>query len=300
MRRCCAMGTVATASLGLAAACVSPDDPACTVTDGADGSRTLRCGDTVVVTVGAAATGGAPDMAYELTGTSLAFPTLSVAGSLIVTRAEVDHLSFPALTVVEGRLEMMNTPVVDLDVGRLASAGELALQANRALTHLGFPALSATTGDIDISWNPALAGLDLGALTSTAGLYVSTNPLTSVVLSRLATVTGTCLVVDGQLPRLDLPALTTAYNLDVSGQAPLTALSAPALAAIGGELTISRNAVLPTLELPALTTLGKAWVTNNPALPACQVAALCERMVAAGQLAGGCTNTGNDTLTGCP
>jgi hypothetical protein len=80
-------------------------------------------------------------------------------------------------------------------------------------------------------------------------------------------VTGTLFFKGGDLTSVNLPALTTVRDLDVSSTTALTTFSLPALTTISGYLSVQSNTALTSLTLPGLTTIGRdLLVANNSAL----------------------------------
>lgn len=277
----------------------SDSGDSCSVIQNANGSSTLSCDD-VELTATPSAGGAALDLSHERLGTTLTLPALSQVGSLVVARAGVDTLRFPALTTVDGLLQVNQTQLAHLELPVLAHAGEVLMQANSALSHLSLPALTTVSQEkLDLMFNPALESLELPSLTTAAmGIYISTSPLTALSLPALTTVTDGCLCVASTgLTSLTFPALATAWNVSVGSNKLLTGVSMPSLATIGWELTVSFNEVLSSLGVPALTAANRLWIKENPQLSECVVTELRDRLIANGSLAGGCTSGGNKA---CP
>jgi len=117
----------------------------------------------------------------------------------------------------------------------IRSAGPLDVAVLRRLT--------AITGDLTIGPTVAIDPIILGELRSVGGaIHVVANGLATGVF---------------------LPKLERAGRIIVEGNAALTTLSLPRLAAVHGDLRVTDNANLEAIDLPALRTIDQELVLEG-------------------------------------
>lgn len=177
----------------------------------------------------------------------------------------------------------------------LSSADSVIIGSNPALTKLQL-SLAAAGGRAEISHNPLLDEVVLGNTAAFGGgLELSFNPkLTAVRGATLTDALGAVVIMSNPLlDALAFPALRrVGGQLAVLSDPALTTLSLPALA-VGAEVFVGGNAGLTHLALPALAQVDSISVSNNPHLPACEVAAVFAHVT------GERTQSGNDTAASC-
>jgi hypothetical protein len=183
--------------------------------------------------------GGAPDAAASDTAADLV-------------------LAFPALTRIDGSVQLRAGPSLDLSAPRLTGiAGDLALEGQRAALHL--PALETLDGDLRASAS-VIPAADLGALRAVGGdVHLDDVTLSGALpLPALASVNGRLEISEaGNLGALDLPALgRVGGRIRVASDGDLRRLSLAALATLGSDLEISGCGADLGVALPALTHLG--------------------------------------------
>jgi len=165
-----------------------------------------------------------------------------IDGDLVVRARELDAIALPALVEIAGSLQVQyTTRLRGLSLPALTTiGGDLAVDDNRALAALELPIVRA--GAVEILDNPALGAIALAKLDETGDLFIQDNP---------AAIT------------LDLSALRSAAQVDVSLQDGLTALVLPELKLIRTGLVMDSNPALTRAELPALVTARSVHIQNN-------------------------------------
>jgi hypothetical protein len=183
-----------------------------------------------------------------------------VTGSLTIDPD--GSVSLPLLELVNGNVSIGGN-VTDVDVPALRQiGGSLAVDAQDAPV-LSLPALQRVVGDV--------------AMTRYG------NPGTSFTAAALVEIDGglSFALTTGHV---SFPSLTTIHGrLDLDGQ--LSAFDAPALATVGGKLTM-QDGKLSSVALPALTTVGGDVVLDATPLQSVQLDALTD-VTGAFQLYGG-------------
>ena len=74
------------------------------------------------------------------------------------------------------------------------------------------------------------------------------------------------IVANGDLHGVYLPMLERAASFEVDGNQMLSTVSAPKLAGVDGEFTVTSNAALEVLNVAALAKAGTVKVAANPKL----------------------------------
>ena len=147
------------------------------------------------------------------------------------------------------------------------------MERNGGIAGVTFDALTVTGNAVKIKSNPALTVFSADYLTTIAGyLEVSSNgslpDLTDVLA--LTSIGGSLTIENNDaldLSNGELGAITTVSgNIDINGNAVLTAVVMPALTTVSGsELRIENNA-LTSLDLSALTTIDSVYILGEPDL----------------------------------
>ncbi len=178
--------------------------------------------------------------------------------------------AFSALVEVGGNVTLDGTALTDTFVagappGLSFLYGDLLVSNNPSLGGLDLPALQMVSGAVRISLNPALTAADLSSLNEVGrDLYLLENAWTTLSLPALGHI-GQDLYLDGTdgggnysdtLQSLSLPVLE-AIDRDVYLQwrGSLATLDVPALETVGGNFEMS---FAPALAItgPALSTIG--------------------------------------------
>lgn len=180
---------------------------------------------------------------------TLSLPALTtVRADLVLNGARFKVLDLPALTTVDGALQILNLDsLAKLNLPKLEQAlgSLLVLGSGNAdkLTEIELPALKKA-GEIRIAQLPNLGTLKLAALKDAQSFVVSNHPkLTGITAS----------------------ALTTVYSItDFSNNEILTDLNLTSLTNAGGNFTIENAFALENLDgLAALKNVGGQLRLNN-------------------------------------
>lgn len=175
----------------------------------------------------------------EVVECEVSLPLLASAIALEFLAGPKGVLELPALTKLSS-LHLTTTGFTSVSANALPSLHALRVAENTALTSLSFTALESA---------------DDAGFGDTA--------LTTLALPKLATSEKYLSFGVPALDELDLPALTTAYELNISGS-NLTSLSLPLLDDVY-TFDVSRTAV-GSIELPALTQMYELIAEENPLL----------------------------------
>jgi hypothetical protein len=144
------------------------------------------------------------------------------------------------------------------DIARLAgctTARGITIRSGGTLDTSALRALTTITGDLVIGPTVGVEDITLRELRAVGGaIHVAGN---------------------GLLQGVFLPQLERAGRIEIDGNASLTTIAAPRLAAVHGALRVTDNASLELLDLSALATIDQALVlTGDPRLTLLEVGAL--------------------------
>lgn len=234
----------------------------------------------------------------------------TVVGDLTLRRAAtLRALSLPALVDLGGALSLDADPSLrTVTLGALTEthgdlivteAGDVLVRAD-ALVHVG--------GDLRVT-DCGRANLSFPAVELVVGsVVVSGETLAGIALPALAHV-GRDLVLEDLTVEPDVVTLPALASLDgtlrVAATLFLDALAAPALTTIGsvqggfpqGDLVLDQNFALASLDLTALARVQRdVTITDNPRLPAADVAALLDAIT----LGGAASTCGGEGGDACP
>ncbi|MEZ4266619.1 MAG: hypothetical protein R3F39_09595 [Myxococcota bacterium] len=242
----------------------------------------------------------------------MALPTIGTAGIsndlLITSNPALEGVDFSSLGTIFGKLEITSNgllPNLGTLAGLTAVLGAIKIW-NNATLDLPFAELAALTvagSGIEVSGNPAMATLDLSALTlvgfaSSGSVTINANALVLLDLSGLMAVqsgisvtsepnlfalspaawvlpaVAKSLVIANNPSLLDLNVLTSILavgqdvlidNNDALGS--ITGLGGT-LAAVGAQLTVRGNGALPAVSFPVLPAVGRLELRDNDAMVA--------------------------------
>jgi hypothetical protein len=187
-------------------------------------------------------------LAGPVPGTSLELPSLEVSSDLQL-HGDWAVLSLPQLRSVEHELDVAG--VDTLHAPLLREVGNLVLLEGTGAKGLG--------------------SLSLPALEVVSGRIVMTNRGDGTIFP------------EHQIASVDLPLLRQVGDLVFAGGEVLPSLSLPALERVEGGLSVAAFPALASLDLPRLAYVGTHFgVTGNESLPACEVDAVVQQLVAAG------------------
>ena len=206
---------------------------------------------------------------------SLTLPSLAHAHTIVVCNAGV-------CGDVPGPL-----PLASIDLSALTTVTTLWIENAQQLQSLALPSL--TSAEVRITATQ-LGTIELPVLT-TGTVSIADSPLAHLAIPRFASgilelaqvpmtelaapaMTDGQLWVSGSLATLELPALTSAGYVVVSGT-QLTSLELPVLTTVTQELGVTGNPNLQRLSTPQLANVAGTFdIENNPQLPTCAVEAL--------------------------
>jgi hypothetical protein len=203
---------------------------------------------------------------------SLSLPALNQIADTVEIRAndKLTTVSMPKLTSVGVSITFIDDGALTaIDLPALASAGCVYVLHCTALAMLSLPKLASIqcggSDGLSIDDNSALTSFSLSTLATIAGRldFLSDPALAQLDLPAL-TRAGNIAIESSGLPELSLPKLSW---IGANGQ---------------GQLLCKTNSALASVSLPALTSLGSMYFTDNPQLPSCQIDMLRARLVAAG------------------
>ena len=169
-----------------------------------------------------------------------------IYGSLVVDLPNAPVVEMPALTLVDGDIE-----VVLYD----------------ETTAVGFSSL-VEAGLLDISYGSALESLDLSSLQVALGLVVSDLPALETL--ELPAVTGLGLLYstsNASLSTVELPSLLTLGALEFSGNDALEGLDLSSVTELG-DLSLYSNDRLGNVDVSGALTIGQVLLNNNPSIGA--------------------------------
>jgi hypothetical protein len=178
-------------------------------------------------------------------------PLLAEARELSVYAVGAHTLRLPALIVVEGDMSILNSA---------------------ALEGLTLPALVTIGGRFGLDWCPVLENVEAPVLDSvgelgTSGdfsIFFAVSDLRGLILPRLRSAPGGLTLEGVRLSLLDLPALTNAPRVRLSGNLHLVAMRMPALPSV--DWVSINSPALQELALDALATVSLNLAVRNTRL----------------------------------
>lgn len=203
-----------------------------------------------------------------------AFTSLHVGGDVTLAGTQLTRVS--NLREVGGSLKLLDNPrLLGLDIS-LEVGGDLVVAGNAAIKNVSFVENEVYHGSVVISRNAALVNVQgLGfARTIHGNLEIVENPALIVTgAGQITRVDGTVTVGgNAVLTDLGLDQLQSADLFELNDNPRLAAIALPALET-AGDLIITGNAVAQHLTMPALIRAGSLFVELNPELPSCEVVA---------------------------
>ncbi len=139
------------------------------------------------------------------------------------------------------------------------------------LNSLTFPALTRVGDSVYLQYQESITTFAMPKLTTTTYVAIQYNDLlTTVDFSSLVSVPNNTLDVgyNPALTTLTLTKLASLDTLNVQSNAALPALALPALTTLGS-LSVNYNDALASLTVPKLTTLNTLTIVSNQMLVAC-------------------------------
>jgi len=226
---------------------------------------------------------------------------LRIRGSFELIGAQLEALDLPHPLPVGDFLTLGDNPRLTR-VSPIALGGGLVVASNALLRELDFvsPAVPGVLGEVQITDNPVLeSASSLDALAVVHGaVRIERNPRLASVLGPSLTRIDRAMIVSGNagLTALRLPGLRDGVtDLVVQSNAALQALELPALTGVSSRIDIATNPQLQHIAFDALVQAPAFGVTDNPRLPACQVAAVFAHVPG-----GNNHQSGNDDTAPCP
>jgi len=212
----------------------------------------------------------------DLPITTLSLPSMQQADELRIDLADLVTLELPALEDASF-LTFQNCGLTTIDLPALQTVQTLRLRDNDLLETLSLPALDTITGDLDVTFNPALTAIAMPALTGTGALEVGWNdglvelsaPLMTQSESILIERNGDLETLDfGSLSSIGRPATFPSGDLVIQFNSSLSTLAGfPVLTEVADELAIRGNSSLSTAEAQALAdalTVGGTVTVAGP------------------------------------
>ncbi len=198
---------------------------------------------------------------------SLAFTSVG-KGLVVRNNPALTHLSAKAPGgVLRGNLAVQSCPALaSLDgLGELIEVtGLVTIYACDAMSRPGWPALRRIGGSLGITTLPALEAVAFDGLERVGGRFSLENT--------------------GMIGWGGLEQLKEVGGLRIARNGALTDIGLPALASASGDVEIFENDALHALGLGAFVSAPSIDVSDNPALPVCEVEALFERVSAASEV----------------
>jgi len=162
----------------------------------------------------------------------------SVAGNVAPSQQFFSFLEVPSLVSIGGDLYAGGGEFQKLVAPKLESiGGKLIAGGGPFSSNPQYPSLKSVGDELRITWAEECDGAPCSEFGTGPSEYAF--PVLETVGGRLL-VSGTV-----GLPALELPALTTAGEVEITDNTQLASLSLPALKTVDGDLTITGNLVLP-------------------------------------------------------
>ena len=181
---------------------------------------------------------------YGLTELSDVSCIEQIYGSLAIDLPNAPVIEMPALTLVDGDIEVL---------------------LYEGTTLVGFSSLSEA-GLIDISYGAGLESLDLSALQASLGLVLVDLP--SLQTLSLPAVTDLGLLYSAwntELSTVELPSLVSLGELEVWDNDELVALDLSTVTELG-DVSLYSNESLSSLDLSGAGTMGQVLLDGNPSI----------------------------------
>ena len=187
--------------------------------------------------------------------------------------------------------------LVSISFPVLTQAVSLLLEVNPLLSVVDLSSLEVVSTSVEFRELPALAEIELPALSAGGVLAWDVPELTSVSAPQLVDGTLVGVVNAPALTTLAAPSLQTLASSVSSLLVRETGLSSITLASLetaGGHLRLTDNPALTEASFPVLESVGGDFtVTDNGLLPTAEIEALRDQLLSSGGIGGSADISGN-------